>query len=524
MNRRQFLAGLATIPGGCSLPMKHQRGVPDPSGLKDCSGLINAALRPGEALVLGPGQYRIESAPIVLPDGSSLLGLPGAKLLKANSPDVPMIFVGESRGVEIRNLSLENIFRTQETIQLAPGQSEFTLGLAAAWNYPSITIQRRTERKPYDALHYIRDFRAERRGEGYLIRLSGPAILSEASEVQCYVLPGLCPLVAAYNSKKLLISNLDCRDGAIAYQFDRPDAMDVRIERCDIHNGQIRIGSPKNTIPPFLDFARNNRATGGASGFSVVANRIEGSLPKQAEPRYLKFTERVHGIAIAGLCENVEVKDNVVARCPGDGIYVQSVKGGSVCRNQIRENGLSGIGLENTTVSCSENVEVVDNVVTDNWFDGCDFNSGDPVHLSSNDLLPESRGRNAGHKIADNQFVANGRDMSELSGGCGIYIRYASNAVIENNLCSENNLSGLLVELSSNLRLERNRLESNGRSSRKRLGVGAGMTLLGTSRVFTQGNLAPISAFQPAALVRAPWAGKCKNGPLQVADSAPGLI
>jgi nitrous oxidase accessory protein NosD len=352
------------------------------------------------------------------------------------------------------------------------------------------------------------------------VELASQAVPSSGALVEYYVQPGLSPLVAVEDSVNVTIDRLTLQDGAIAYLATRPIQAALTISGCRISNGQIRIQGRHNTVPQFVNQATSNELD-GPRDIRIYGNRITGTFAGVDKRRYIKFTERVHGIVVAGGASGIDVRDNEVSGAAGDGLFLQSAVGGSVRNNKLVGNALSGIGLENTSVRRSRGLQIVGNVGNENWFDGCDLNYGDPRVMDCSRLSLLPRGETAEHYFADNEFVGNGGDMPELSGGCGIYVRWIRGAVFERNACNDNNVSGILCELSEKVEIRKNKFAGNGRTQRTSAGAGLGIGLFGCRSAVVEGNQYSQEGRQRTEFLSSRWTGRCK-GQAEPIEIAPG--
>lgn len=493
----------------------------DPLGKVDASPGINEALRRNRDITVPPGRFLIGSEPIRLANGQRLTGSPGTVLVKSGPPSRPLVWIPGGRDVVVSRIQLENSPSDIRSFVLSPGGADrVELDIPMAWRWPGLTVEVR-DREGWRALQYLRDFtfykdmgrhgldfsrfKRERKGE---------------VPVRCFVQPGWAPLIAVEDGVDVSVLEVSTRNGAIVYHASK--AIDARftVDGCDVQGGQIRVQGDINTMPQFIDQATPRPDGFGARSIRITRNKVQGPFSTSSQRRYIKFTERVHGILVAGAAGDVEILRNEVTGVAGDGLYLQSCIGGKVEGNTFRGNALSGIGLENTKVRRSQGVEITRNTCTGNWFDGCDFNYGDPAHISCEDLRGPVR-ENGSIRLIANEFSGNGGDMPELSGGCGIYARWVEGAVIDANVCEDNNLSGILCELTKNLQISNNRLSGNGRSARgsakSRLGIG----LFGDS-----GTVASSNTFIPGPagqhpMRSAPWKGRCKGSSALIEVGSP---
>lgn len=492
----------------------------DPSGRTDCTEQLNALLRQYPEVALPDGKYRIATGPLLLNSGNRLTTMGNAEFLKATPPDTPLILGKQVHNISVTKIRLSNIFRATKKIQLAPGTKHFALDLALPWRYPSLTIRLSTN-ATNQALQYGRDFRIYKKDGISMVEIRQQ--LPEKSEIEVEYLtePGLSPLIALENARDIAVDNVTCDSGAIAYVGNGAEDANLVISNCRIRDGQIRVGGEANNIPPALDATVANPDAKAPRAIRILNNQISGPIKRDSQPYYLKFTERVHGIVVSG-ASNFTVSGNSVNGAKGDGIWLPSASNGVVENNQFIGNGLSGIGIENTLtrVPRSKGLKISRNVSNYNWFDGCDFNYGDPSRMRSDQAKALPRGEYADNQIVNNEFVGNGQDMSEVSGGCGIYVRWVQQAVLDGNRCIDNNLAGILAEASSNLIVERNQLEKNGRSNKKSDRVGVGLALVGCIDTRISDNKYSSAAPQRSDTIDIQWKGRGADGPLELDNSS----
>jgi hypothetical protein len=519
-SRRQFLTAgisgvLSNALGGYATTTRSEWTDLDNTGQRDCAGQINALLRQSRRVELPLGRYRIESMPLILQDDSELTGVSGAVLVKASAPDVPLLWGRSTRNASIRRLKLVNIYRAERHIVLPPGKNRFQLDLPLPWEQPSITIMQ-TDAGRSHALQYSTDFKMHKELDKLVIELRTTGNNSADTSLTYFVQPGLAPLIALEDTLRIAIEDVVCEDGAIAYVGGDITDTALLIRNCRLSNGQIRVEGRSNKIPPLLDERVVDPSVRGPHGIQIIDNRISGALTPTTERRYIKFTERVHGIQISGGVGGLQIVGNKVTGVPGDGIWLQYAVGGVVEKNHVIGNGLSGIGLENTLTATSHDLEIRNNIASGNWFDGCDFNFGNPASKTRSQLLAPRRGEYAGIRVIGNEFLGNGQDMPEASGGCGIFARWVRDAVLQDNRCRDNNLNGIMAELCSGLSIIGNTVDKNGRTKRTDGRVAYGIGLFGCAHMKISDNHYSVVAPQLREIVRAPWKGAAKDGQVEV--------
>jgi len=522
MDRRQFtlaaglpLAGVAPFfIGNAALAAVAMKL--DSSGLTDCTEAINQLLADEAVVFLPPGSYLIGKGSVNLRSGSRLLADGAARLIKKTPVDVPLLRLQSVNDVRVSGLRLENHWYESRLVDLTASDRGFPLELPLPWRYPSLVVEREINGE-FIAMQYSRDFHVSKAGPPHQVvlndRFKGPG------RFRYYTVKAVAPLIAIENSTKVTVQQISAVDGAIAYFGTQALQADLLVANCVLQRGQIRAEGAVNRAPPLIDHRTNAVQSDGPRGIVIQGNRIDGELD-QSRKRYLKFTERVHGIVLSGNVADVRVVENEVVGTAGDGIQLQCLTGGIISGNKFLRNGLSGIGLENTWVNRSQKLEVSDNVSSENWFDGCDFNYGDPLFLTTQDLSRKNLGIDASIALKRNVFRGNGLDMPELSGGCGIYVRYVKNAQFEENICTDNNVSGILLELSSDLTVVGNVLSANGRTGKLGPVSHSGLAVVGCTDVRASKNRLLDSSPRGRSLSVAPWRGKSADGMLEIADSA----
>lgn len=481
----------------------------DATGSRDCSRLINEALKHG-SLVLPPGRFLCTLEPINLANGRSLSGAPSTILVKGSAPNVPLVQVSGVERVTITGLQLRNAYRNVRKVDLRSWERRRTIpvDIPQAWRWPSMTVTVYDSNGRTRFLRYHQDYRIRTDNGGSWLVLTHELPAAD-QELRYYVQPGLAPLVGVEDATKVTIRDLALEDGAIVYHATTPLSAELLVEGCQITNGQIRIQSDRNAVPQIVDQVHRSSTFDGPRAVSIRRNRISGPYSESSSRRYIEFSERVHGIMVTGGTSGFDVTDNTVTGVPGDGLALQCCVDGDVRGNTVSGNALSGIGIENGTVKRSQKLVIAHNKSIGNWFDGCDLNYGNPLRLDCEQL--QRRGEQASHRFTENEFSRNGHDMPGHFAGCGVYASWVRGVVMEDNICNDNNVAGILCQLSSELRILRNKVGGNGRTRRIGRGAGAGIALLGCQEAVVQDNKLLAGGRQSAAPEISSWVGRCKT-------------
>lgn len=173
------------------------------------------------------------------------------------------------------------------------------------------------------------------------------------------------------------------------------------------------------------------------------------------------------GIAIID-CRNIEVKDCRCDRNDPYGIHVDSSDGTIMDNNSCSSNTLSGIKCddENTVnsgvcsrngdhgIECGNNNVLASNTCNSNGLNG--IKCGNINVLGSN--ICNSNGLNGIECDDWNEIRHHTCESNQRS---GIYLRFASNCVLENNTCTGNHESGIVLNTSSDNEILENEVSFN---------------------------------------------------------------
>lgn len=413
------------------------------------------------------GVYRLTpGASIIVPTGARINAAHGAVIVKSTNHDNPALDLTNSSDVVLSGLIIrgpeEGLFRIaigkiDQLIALPFSTREHNTVSVVLINSKRIVLQGGIDYKVVGA-------------NIILNRAPGVSSILEIHREESHN-----PLVLCRNSKRVSLESMHIEQGAVWITGGPEATQDINIKMSKFINSQIKIWGETNVVTPFRTGMVRSEFTSGPSGVFITNNSFVGKIPNNAVKRYVRFGERAAGIEVHSQSHNVVIDSNTIVGHAGDGVWLASAHNATVKGNVIRNNALSGIGLECGVVKGTNNSLIESNLIEYNWFDGCDFNFVSGPEDSYN-------------FIRNNHFHHNGYDINELTGGCGIYMNRISNAIIEGNVCTENNIAGILCKDSNSCRIIKNTCFGNGRSARVSGEVGKGVAVVNSTKMTVIGN------------------------------------
>jgi parallel beta-helix repeat protein len=413
------------------------------------------------------GVYRLTpGASIIVPTGARINAAQGAIIVKSTNHDHPALDLTNSSDVNLSGLTIRG--PTESIFRIAIGKVDQLVALpfaARAENTVSVVLinSKRTVLQGGVDYNVI--------GASILLKKApGVSSILEVRREESHN-----PLVLCRNSKRVSLEFMRIEQGGVWITGSPESTQCINIKASKFLNSQIKIWGETNIVTPFRTGMVRSEFPSGPSGIFINNNSFVGKIPSNAVKRYVRFGERAAGIEVHSQSHNVVIEANEIEGQAGDGVWLASANSASVKGNVIRNNALSGIGLECGVVKGTNNSLIESNLVEYNWFDGCDFNFVSGPEDSYN-------------CIRGNHFHHNGYDIDELTGGCGIYMNRISNAIIESNVCTENNIAGILCKDSSSCRIIANTYLANGRSVRVSGEVGKGVAVVNSTDMTVVGN------------------------------------